>query len=32
VTVDELHELGIDEGTARMVRHGLARHRELRGR
>jgi len=28
-TVDELAELGLDEGTWRMVRHGLGRHREL---
>ena len=27
--LDELDALGIDEGTWRMVRHGLARHREL---
>lgn len=28
-TMDELAGLDIDEGTWRMVRHGLARHREL---
>lgn len=28
-TLDELGDLDLDEGTWRMVRHGLARHREL---
>jgi len=31
-TLDELADLDLDEGTWRMVRHGLARHRELVGR
>lgn len=30
-TVDELAGLGLDEGTWRLVRHGLARGRELLG-
>ena len=28
-TLDDLGDLDLDEGTWRMVRHGLARHREL---
>jgi len=31
-TTDELADLDLDEGTWRLVRHGLARHRELVGR
>lgn len=30
-TVAELADLGVDAGTLRMARHGLARHRELTG-
>ena len=29
VRVDELDDLDVDEGLRRLVRHGLARHREL---
>lgn len=32
VTLDELAALDVDAGTWRMVRHGLARHRELASR